>query len=165
MESKAPTIERDDEAVRRFVERFSSALAETGWPRMPARVFVGLLATDSGRLTAAELADMLQVSPAAISGAVRYLTQVNIVSRERDPGSRRDVYRVHDDIWYEAGARREQVMARWNHSLLEGIDALGADSPAAARLTETLEFFEFLGQEIGGIVDRWQIRKAELRSR
>ena len=40
---------------------------------MPARVFSALLATDSGRLTAAELAERLQISPAAVSGAVRYL--------------------------------------------------------------------------------------------
>ena len=57
---------------------------------MPARVFAALLATDSGRLTAAELAELLQISPAAVSGAVRYLTQVGMVHREREPGSRRD---------------------------------------------------------------------------
>ena len=42
-----------------FVERFASVLTESGFPRMPARVFAALLATDSGRLTAAELAAML----------------------------------------------------------------------------------------------------------
>jgi DNA-binding transcriptional regulator GbsR (MarR family) len=67
--------ERDDAAVGRFVERFAAILEDSGVPRMPARVFVGLLATDSGSLTAAELAERLQASPAAISGAVRYLAQ------------------------------------------------------------------------------------------
>ena len=49
---------------------------------MPARVFAALLASDSGRLTSAELSALLKVSPAAVSGAVRYLAQVNLVSRE-----------------------------------------------------------------------------------
>ena len=59
---------RDEEAVRLFVERFAAALAESGLQRMPARVFAALQATDTGRLTAAELAEILQVSPAAVSG-------------------------------------------------------------------------------------------------
>jgi ABC-2 type transport system ATP-binding protein len=71
---------RDEAAVRRFIEGFAAALADGGVPRMPARVFAALLATDSGRLTAAELGERLQVSPAAISGAVRYLTQVALVA-------------------------------------------------------------------------------------
>ena len=87
------------QAVSRFVERFAMTLEESGVPRMPARVFVTLLATDSGALTAAELAERLQVSPAAILGAVRYLIQVDLITRERDPGSRRDRYQVFDDAW------------------------------------------------------------------
>ena len=67
---------RDEEAVRRFIERFALNLVEAGMARMPARVFAGVLVAADGRQTAAELAELLQVSPAAISGAVRYLTQL-----------------------------------------------------------------------------------------
>jgi DNA-binding transcriptional regulator GbsR (MarR family) len=103
-------------------------------PRIASRVFVALLATDSGRLTAAELSERLQASPAAISGAVRYLIQINLASREREPGSRRDHYRVHDDVWYEAFASRDQELSRWAASLRDGAEVLGADTPAGARL-------------------------------
>ncbi|MCA1671828.1 MAG: MarR family transcriptional regulator, partial [Actinobacteria bacterium] len=34
---------RDGEAVSRFVEWFALTLAEAGFPRMAARVFVGIL--------------------------------------------------------------------------------------------------------------------------
>lgn len=155
---------RDAAAVLRFIERFASVLVETGWPRMPARVFVALLVADAGRLTSAELAAALRVSPAAVSGAVRYLTQVDLASRERVPGTRRDVYRVHDDVWYEAAARRDQILGRYDSSLREGIAALGPDTPAARRLTETLEFFEFIGAELQGIITRWQAHKLTLRA-
>ncbi|MFB7667672.1 GbsR/MarR family transcriptional regulator [Kitasatospora sp. NPDC056138] len=155
---------RDEQAVSTFIERFASVLGDTGFPRMPARIFTALLATDSGRLTAAELAELLQVSPAAVSGAVRYLIQLNLVSRERDPGSRRDRYRVHDDVWYEASVRRDQMLVRWESSLREGIAALGADSPAGARLAESLEFFEFVRGELPTLLARWHTRRAELRT-
>jgi DNA-binding transcriptional regulator GbsR (MarR family) len=156
---------RDIEAVLRFIERFASVLEEAGFARMPARVFVALLATDTGRLTAAELARLLQVSPAAISGAVRLLFQLNLASREREPGSRRDVYRVHDDVWYQAAVRRDQLFLRWESSLREGIETLGADTPAGRRLRESLAYIEFLAEELPAILAKWQKRRAELRER
>ena len=79
---------RDPEVVSRFVEHFAAQLVEAGLPRMPARVFVALLASDAGVLTSVELGEQLRISPAAVSGAVRYLSQVRMVSREREPGSR-----------------------------------------------------------------------------
>ncbi|WP_086825371.1 GbsR/MarR family transcriptional regulator [Allokutzneria sp. NRRL B-24872] len=156
---------RDAEAFLRFVERFASVLADGGWPRMPARVFVCLLAVDSGRLTAAELAEALRVSPAAISGAVRYLGQVGLISREREPGSRRDVYQVRDDVWYEAAVRKDRALTRWETSLREGIEVLGPDSPAGRRMTETLEFFEFVQGELPSLLERWRAVRDELRAK
>ena len=148
-----------DDAAR-FLERFASVMEESGVPRMPARVFAALLATDSGRLTSAELAALLQVSPAAISGAVRYLTQVSLITREREPGSRRDVYRLHDDEWYEAIYRREAVLARWQRAVLDGVEAVGPDTPAGARLRDTAEFFAFLQTEMPALLERWRASRS-----
>ena len=142
-----------------FIERFASVLIDAGFQRMPARVFVALLVTDSGRLTAAELAELLRVSPAAVSGAVRYLTQVSLISREREPGSRRDRYVVHDDVWFEAMVRRDREIARWRASLREGVDVLGEGTPAGARMARTAEFFAFLEGELAGMLDRWRAQR------
>lgn len=150
---------RDQEAVSRFIERFASVLTESGVPRMPARVFVALLASDSGRLTAAELAEKVQVSPAAISGAVRYLVQVHLATRERDPGTRRDVFRLLDDYWYEALLRREQMLRKWEASLRDGLDALGPDTAAGERIAETIRFVEFIESELPELLKRWQERR------
>jgi DNA-binding transcriptional regulator GbsR (MarR family) len=147
---------RDRDAVSRFVETFASAFVDAGVPRMPSRVFAAILASDAGRLTAAELSEQLQASPAAISGAVRYLAQVDLVVRVREPGSRRDVYAVRDDGWYEAIVRRERLLDLWSKATREGIEALGRETPAGARLTETLAFFEFLKAEMGTMLERWR---------
>lgn len=156
--SEGPGPVRDDEAVRRFVERFALNLAEAGMPRMPARVFAAVLVTEDGRRTAAELAAQLGVSPAAVSGAVRYLTQLRLVSREREPGERVDHYRVSSDTWYEAIARRDEMVAQWLQDLAEGIQAVGPDTAAGARLEETRAFFEYLLQELPRLLDRWRAR-------
>jgi DNA-binding transcriptional regulator GbsR (MarR family) len=150
---------RDEAAVQRFIESFASALVDGGVPRMPARVFAALLATDSGRLTAAELAERLGVSPAAVSGAVRYLAQVSLISREREPGSRRDHYRLFNDLWYEAVLRREPLLTRWERAMRDGMAALGADTPAGARMAESVAFFEFLQEELPAVLARWRARR------
>ena len=128
--------DRDAAAVSRFIERFALTLLDSGMPRMPARVFVAILASDTGYLTAADLARVLNVSPAAVSGAVRYLTQVGLIVRERDPGERRDHYRLHDDTWYDAMIRREELLVRWQNDLVAGIEAVGGDTPAGERFPQ-----------------------------
>ncbi|MDG4858594.1 MarR family transcriptional regulator [Streptomyces sp. T-3] len=130
--------------------------------RMPARVFAALLSSESGVLTSAELSEQLQVSPAAVSGAIRYLSQVHMVTREREPGSRRDRYRVHASTWYEALTNRDSVLKRWEVTLKEGVDSLGAESEPGRRISETLEFFAFMQQELSGMMERWRTHREEL---
>jgi DNA-binding transcriptional regulator GbsR (MarR family) len=151
---------RDDQAVRRFIERFALDLADAGMPRMPARVFAAILSAEDGRCTAAELAQLLRVSPAAVSGAVRYLLQVRLVRREREPGERRDHYRISSDTWYEAITRREAVVARWEQDLEEGIKAVGPHTPAADRLEETRQFLAFTREQLARVLHDWRQRRS-----
>ncbi|MEU6373449.1 MarR family transcriptional regulator [Streptomyces sp. NPDC046909] len=158
----ADAVERDPEAVSKFVETFAAQLVEAGMPRMPARVFAALLSSDEGSLTSAQLGELLRISPAGVSGAVRYLAQTHMVSREREPGSRRERYRVHGDQWYEALTNREAVLKRWEVALREGVTSLGAETPAGRRMAETLAFFEFVDGEISAMMERWRAHRQQL---
>ncbi|MFE2595836.1 GbsR/MarR family transcriptional regulator [Streptomyces sp. NPDC059396] len=155
--------QRDEEAVSRFVERFAAEMTEAGMQRTASRVFAALLASDDASMTSAELSEQLSISPAAVSGAVRYLTQVSMVSRERDPGSRRDRYRLHNQTWYASLTQRDSVLTRWEHALREGVEVLGGDTPAGARVAETVAFFEFLQKELLSLLDRWQVHRKTLQ--
>lgn len=154
--TQSPKPARDEQAVGRFVERFAAVMAEAGFPPMAARVLAALLATDAGHLTAAGLAAQLRASPAAISGGVRYLIQLGLVSKEREPGSRRDRYRVIDDVWYQSAIRQDSVLTRWVITASEGLDVLGAGSPAGRRIGESMEYFAFMQREIPGLLARWR---------
>ena len=150
-----------EDSLHAFLERFASVLVAAGFPAMPARVFAALHVTDSGRLTAAELADMLRISPAAVSGAVRYLSGLGLVHRERVPGSRRDYYRMPPDVWHEVMRLQTQVLVRWANLLKEGIDIVGADTPAGARLSTQASFIEFLNKEVPALLARWDVLEGE----
>src|SRR3984893_18796668 len=93
-----------------YIERFAAVLVAAGFPAMPARVFAALQVAESGRLSAAELAERLRVSPAAVSGAVRYLIQIGLVHKERVPGSRRDYYRIPGTLRDDLPRLRDQVI-------------------------------------------------------
>jgi predicted transcriptional regulator len=157
------TVERprgDAAAVARFVERFASVLVEAGIPRMPARVFAALFAEDSGRLTAAELSNRLHASPAAVSGGVRYLMAVDMVRREGEPGSRRHHYLVPDNVWDGVLKGRDRVMERWAEALRDGIDLVGADTSAGGRMADSVDFLEFVSQELPRVIAMWAEHKA-----
>ncbi|MEI7034270.1 MarR family transcriptional regulator [Streptomyces pratensis] len=137
-------------------------MTEAGMQRMASRVFAALLADDDAAMTSAELSEALRISPAAVSGAVGYLTRVSMVSREREPGSRRDRYRLQNEVWYTAFADRDRVLTRWEETLGEGVRTLGADTPAGARLAETVAFFDFLRKEMSSMLDRWKTHRDTL---
>ncbi|MFI6702822.1 GbsR/MarR family transcriptional regulator [Streptomyces sp. NPDC050509] len=155
---------RNPAAVSRFVERFAAVMTEAGMQRTASRVFAALIASDDASLTSAELSEQLGISPAAVSGAIRYLTQVGMAGRERDPGSRRDRYRIHNEVWYTTFAHRDTVLTRWESALREGTESLGRDTPAGARIAETAEFFEFLQEELMAMMERWQALQEKRRA-
>ncbi len=152
----------EDERLR-FVERFGSSLTVAGFPRLPARVFACLLSQDTGTLTSAEIGEALSVSPAAVSGAVRYLETTRMIHREREPGSRRDVYVVSDDAWHDALINSSATYAPITATLREGVGLVGGRrTPAGRRLSLSVEFLDFISEEMNGIAERWEKRRAEL---
>lgn len=144
------------------VERLGQVLEDSGVPRMPARVFAYILAEDRDRYTAAELAEGLQVSPAAISGAVRYLTQTRLVVKERRPSGRGDLFRVVDgDIWGTIMTARRSQMDDYVASLEKAVALLEPDSPGRARLEETRDYFAFAREGMVDLAERWERFRAE----
>ena len=67
---------------------------------------------------------------------------------------------MHSETWYEAMAHKDQVLDRCERILREGIEVSGRDTPAGARIAETLAFFEFIQAELPAMLERWRARKA-----
>jgi DNA-binding transcriptional regulator GbsR (MarR family) len=157
-----PALPRDEQAVARFVEHAAAVWVDLGLARMPARVLMLLMATEEPGLTAADLATGLQVSPAAVSNAVRYLMQVGLAEREAVPGARRDLYRLPNDTWYAASGAKQSAYRKLADVASQGIQATGLNTDAGARLRDMRSFFDYLDTELLGVVERWhQLRDRE----
>ncbi|MDL4773533.1 MULTISPECIES: GbsR/MarR family transcriptional regulator [Thermomonosporaceae] len=138
---------RDAEAVREFEETFTTVMMASGLPKMMARVLVCLYTIDSGSLTASELAQRLQVSPATISKAIAFLDGQNLVRRE--PGERRrERYFVDDDLWYQAMVASARSNTQLVETARQGAGILGPGTPAAVRLENVARFLDFVGESM-----------------
>ncbi|RKT56073.1 GbsR/MarR family transcriptional regulator [Saccharothrix australiensis] len=144
------------EAVREFERMFARMMVQTGLPPMMARVLACLFTSDTGSLTAAELVRRLQVSPASVSKAVKYLEPLEMVKREREPGGRRERYAIDEDVWYRAWLASTRSMAMWAATAGRGADVLGRTTPAGARLHTTSRFFRHIGQDMAKAAEHWR---------
>ncbi|PWI15257.1 MarR family transcriptional regulator [Streptomyces sp. Act143] len=138
---------RDAEAVAEYEETFTTVLMGSGLPKMTARVLTCLFTTDAGSLTASQLAQRLQVSPASISKAIAFLESQSLVRRERDE-RRRDRYIVDDELFYQATIASARANDQLVATARQGVAVLGPDTPAAARLENIARFLDFISESI-----------------
>jgi DNA-binding transcriptional regulator GbsR (MarR family) len=146
-QAPSPVDGRDVEAVAAFEETFTTVMMTSGMPKMMSRVMAALTITDTGSLTAAELAQRLQVSPASISKAVTFLESQALIRRERDE-RRRERYIVDDDIWYQSMMASARSTAQIVDIARQGTIALGPRTPAAVRLENVARFLDFVTESI-----------------
>jgi predicted transcriptional regulator len=136
---------RDPEALGEYKETFTTVLMGSGLPKMEARVLVSLYTTDSGSLTASELVQRLQVSPASISKAIASLEKYMLVRRERDE-RRRERYVVDNDLYYQSMMASARDIANQVEVARKGVGVLGPGTPAAVRLENIARYLDFVGE-------------------
>ena len=145
-------------APQDVAEELALVLSSHGLQRMTARVLSALLFTEQPTMTAGELAERLQASSGAISGAIKMLTSVGMVERVPAPASRRDHYRLRDNAWAVQYTNQNEVTAALMKAAEAGIAATDDGSLARQRLTQMRDFYAFLMSEIPALLDRWHQR-------
>jgi hypothetical protein len=85
-----------------------------------------------------------------------------MVRRERERGSRRDVFVVDGEAWYDTLLQADNIYRPMITALAQGIDDLARDDPARQRLVVSRAFMEFILEELRGINDRWTARRREI---
>jgi DNA-binding transcriptional regulator GbsR (MarR family) len=138
---------RDPDAVREYEDVFATLFMQQGLPRMTARVLTCLFIADSGSMTASELAQHLQISPASVSKAVAFLESLGLLRRERDE-RRRERYVVDGDVWYQSTLAAAQSQSDLADTAREGVSVLGAGTPAANRLENIARFLDFISENM-----------------
>ncbi|GAA2753849.1 GbsR/MarR family transcriptional regulator [Amnibacterium kyonggiense] len=132
----------------------ASELANEGFPRVPAQILLRLMVEPSGAMTSGELSRALELSPAAVSGGVRYLGVLGFVRTDVVPGTRRHVYSLPALPWYASTLSQDRYSPLL--AVLEaGLGEVEA-GPARDRLAEMAAFFRFLRTEMPRLWEAWQ---------
>ncbi len=152
----------DDHRAIDAAESAAAMIAAVGFPRMPGRVLMALIAAPAEGYTAAGLGERLGVSAAAVSNAVRYLQTLQVIRRISRPDQRRDHYVIVPDTWYSLLSNNGPIYER----LATHIEAIGDanhDDPAAvARAAEMAEFFRFMSSRMSQLVTEWESHRDAL---
>ena len=96
---------------------------------------------------------------------MKYLGHLQMIRRERERGSRREVYVVDDDAWHGLMMRRDHLYAPILRALQIAVDDAGSDAPAYRRLMLTAEFLRFVDTEMAAMTDRWAAHRAAFERR
>ncbi|MFG1923840.1 GbsR/MarR family transcriptional regulator [Cryptosporangium sp. NPDC048952] len=147
----------NDDPRAEYRERFALLMTDMGLQRMVARVYAALTVAEGPTMTMPELAETLQASAGAISGAIKTLTTIGLVERVPAPGSRRDHYRIADNGWYDTVMHKYKVLMQGVIDLAaDGVEAVGEDTVAGHRLAEMRDFYSFISAEVQEMLPRWE---------
>ena len=132
----------------------ATELANEGFPRVPAQILLRLMVEPDGAMTAAALGASLELSPAAVSGGIRYLGVLGFIRTDVLPGTRRHRYSLPSLPWYAS------TLIQDRYGPLRVLIESGLDEvePGAARdrLAEMAAFFRFLQTQMPRLWERWR---------
>ncbi|WP_433733203.1 hypothetical protein ACQP0C_13160 [Nocardia sp. CA-129566] len=70
------------------------------------------------------------------------------------PRTRTDQYRNRDNGWVTVLTLHNDSLDAWKADLQYGVDTFGADTLTGRRLTEAADFFDFVQQDMHGLIAR-----------
>lgn len=145
-----------DQQLWQFVDAYGESMSKSyGVPRMTGRVLAWLLVCDPPEQTAAELAEALEASKGAISGATGVLVRAHLVDRLHIRGERADRFRVRSEAWDDQV--RDQGITRLRGVLAVGLEALADQPPMRrARLEELDALYAWYESRMPALWEEWQ---------
>ncbi len=139
-----------------FVEAMGQYMGGYKLTPVAGRLWAWLLICEPQEQTAGELAEALQASRGAISGAAAFLSTVGMIRRSRRRGDRREYFSAppgtFNAILRNAGAAYQRLA----EITQAGLGAMAGRPPAArARLEEVHDATVFINTEFPALIDRY----------
>jgi len=142
-------------AQSRFIEEMGQFLGGYGMTPMAGRMWGWLLLCDPPEQTAAQIAEALQASRGAVSGAARILTTAGFIRRTTRRGDRREYFssppEALDSMLSNASVIYRQLRVIADH----GLEAAEETPGARARMQEFHDVMAFIEVEVPRVIDRF----------
>lgn len=143
--------------VHHFVDDAGAILERSGMPRMAGRIFGLLLITNEPYLPADVIASTLNASRGSVSTMTRLLIQSRLVEKVRQPGSRREYFRVTPGTFTHLLRSKLSQLSELGELVEHGMELVPpSDSGAYGRLLEMRAYYQFFQREWPLLFDRWE---------
>jgi hypothetical protein len=139
-----------------FVEDVAVLMEGFGLLRMAGRVFGWLTICDPPEQSAADLAQVLQASKGAISGATNLLVQGRLIDRVALPGHRRDYFRVRPGGMTDRMRAGIAGLTAFREMTERGLALLPDDPTRRGRLQALHDLYAWLERELPALYERWE---------
>lgn len=138
-----------------FVEEAGLFFERLGMSSTAGRI-VGWLLTEETDADAPRLCEVLAVAKSTVSVALRHLEQTGLVRRFRVSGSRRDRYRLTDDVFGRAFRSQMALLTEFTALADRGLAVVG-DDPARRRQLENMrDMYAFMAERFPQLLDEWE---------
>ena len=142
--------------TRQFIERMGLAMDRLGLNRTFGRIF-GLLMVADEPMSLDEMVERLQVSKASVSTNARSCEEFGLARRVGVRGDRRDYYEIAPHAFERMTAQRLAALHSMAGLAAEGLQDVGEEPSAArGRLTEMLDFYLVMGEQVEELLERWR---------
>ncbi|WP_281882747.1 GbsR/MarR family transcriptional regulator [Agromyces rhizosphaerae] len=145
----------DDDQARAYAEEVGLVLAQMGTTPSFGTLLGWLMICDPPQQTSAELGAATGLSKASVSTGMRVLQQSGLVRRVPTTG-RGHAYEINEDA-FALAVDPTAKMRDFLEVVQAGLDLIGDDeSPRAARLARTRDFYEFMMERLPGLMDEFR---------
>ncbi|MCX8056096.1 MAG: MarR family transcriptional regulator [Ignavibacteria bacterium] len=161
------TLNLDEKIKREIIQSFGEAYKAFGLSKLMGHI-VALMIFSHQPLSLDEICKQLRRSKGPVSQIVRRLRDRNLIKKVWVPGSRKDFYEAHPDI-FENAFRNNFELIKKNKKLATELKSKAKKSDHEAigeiikRLDEMEEFYTLMVQNYQKFLDDWSKLKLKYR--
>jgi len=149
------------EDQKALIEDFGTYIELTGGARSLGKIWGYLLISGTPK-SLDDMVNDLQISKGMASLSVRQGVQISLFRKVGISGSKRDFYQLHTKAW-ALSLNTNIIQGEMMSQYLRRAKKLVLTERAESSIDESIEFFEFVIEQMKKILDQWEERKSSTK--
>ncbi len=151
-----------DEKRLNYIEESGILFEHMGMTRMAGRVFGYLVVSDKSEASFDDIRLALKASKGSISGTTKQLINAGLLQPVSLPGDRKTYYRLNRIEVGKLLEGRLNLFVEFSKMIFKGRSLKKSDDDISDWLQELTTFYDWVGDEIRGIIQKWENEKDKI---
>ena len=145
-----------------YIEEIGIFFEQLGMTRMSGRAFGYMIVSDKSEVSFADIQSALKASKGSISGTTKQLITIGFIEPITKPGDRKTYFKISEKNVGDILKSRIELFVKFSSMLKKGNQLKKKDDNVSAWLHEITSFYDWIGDEIEKILDRWEVEKEKI---